>query len=103
MILICGGTCEWQSEQERLRDGYGCSRFGGRRCAALVLGSGVAAVANEAALLADQVLVADRAELAQYDAEVWSAAVAQIASEGEAEAVLIAAAAAGASIVRALR
>jgi len=58
--------------------------------AALVLGSGVASVAGAAALIADQVLVADTAELAQYDAEVWSAAVAQIASEGEAEVVLIA-------------
>ena len=58
--------------------------------AALVLGSGVAQVAAAAALIADQVLVADSAELAQYDAEVWSAAVAQIAKEGEAEVVLIA-------------
>jgi len=57
---------------------------------ALVLGSGVAAVASQAALIADQVLVADNAELAQYDAEVWSAAVAQIATEGEAGMVLIA-------------
>ncbi len=58
--------------------------------AALVLGSGVAAVATSGALIADQVLVGDSAELAQYDAEVWSAAVAQIAVEGEAEVVLIA-------------
>jgi electron transfer flavoprotein alpha subunit len=58
--------------------------------AALVLGSGVASVAGAAALIADQVLVADSAELAQYDPEVWSAAVAQIATEGEAEVVLIA-------------
>ena len=58
--------------------------------AALVLGRGVAAVAASAALIADQVLVGDSAELAQYDAEVWSSAVAQIATEGEAEVVLIA-------------
>ncbi len=58
--------------------------------AALVLGSGVAAVAAEVALIAGQVLVADLPELAQYDAELWSAAVAQIALEGEAEMVLIA-------------
>jgi electron transfer flavoprotein alpha subunit len=58
--------------------------------AALVLGSGMAAVASAAALIADQVLVGDSADLAQYDAEVWSAAVAQIATEGEAEVVLIA-------------
>ncbi|MGA8938382.1 MAG: electron transfer flavoprotein subunit alpha/FixB family protein [Acidobacteriaceae bacterium] len=57
---------------------------------ALVLGSGVASVAAAAALIADQVLVADLPELAQYDAEVWAAAVAQIATEGEAEVVLIA-------------
>jgi electron transfer flavoprotein alpha subunit len=66
----------------------GLKREGG--VAALVLGSGVASVAAAAALIADQVLVADSAELAQYDAEVWSAAVAQIAIEGEAEVVLIA-------------
>lgn len=58
--------------------------------AAMVLGSGVASVAAAAASIADQVLVADFADLAQYDAEVWSAAVAQIAREGEAEVVLIA-------------
>lgn len=56
---------------------------------ALVLGSGVAAIANEAAFLADQVLVADHVDLAQYDPEAWAAAVAQIASEGDANAVLI--------------
>lgn len=57
---------------------------------ALVLGSGVAEVASAAARIADQVLVADNPELAQYDAELWAAAVAQIAKEGEAHAVLIA-------------
>jgi electron transfer flavoprotein alpha subunit len=57
--------------------------------AALVLGSGIAAVANEAAQIAEQVLVADRPELAEYDPELWSAAVAQIAAEGEAHTVLI--------------
>jgi len=66
----------------------GLNREGG--VTALVLGSGVAPVAAAAALIADQVLVGDSAELAQYDAEVWSAAVAQIATEGEAEVVLIA-------------
>ena len=55
----------------------------------LVLGYGVAAVAAEAALLGDQVLVADLPALADYDAEVWASAIAQIASEGEAHTVLI--------------
>ena len=55
----------------------------------LVLGSGVATVAEQAALFADQVLVADKPELAQYDPEVWAGAVAQIAREGEAHTVLI--------------
>ena len=55
----------------------------------LVLGSGVASVAEQAALFADQVLVADKPELAQYDPEVWASAVAQIAREGEAHTVLI--------------
>jgi electron transfer flavoprotein alpha subunit len=57
--------------------------------AALVLGSGLAAIANEAAQIAGQVLVADRPELAEYDAELWAAAVSQIAREGEAHTVLI--------------
>jgi electron transfer flavoprotein alpha subunit len=55
----------------------------------LVLGSGIASVAEQAALFADQVLVADKPELAQYDPEVWASAVAQIAREGEAHTVLI--------------
>jgi electron transfer flavoprotein alpha subunit len=57
--------------------------------AALVLGSGVASIASEVAFAVDQVLVADLPELAEYDAELWSAAVAQIAAEGEAHTVLI--------------
>jgi electron transfer flavoprotein alpha subunit len=68
-----------------------CARQLGREGAVttLVLGSGVAAVAGEVARVADQVLVADSGDLAQYDPELWSAAVAQIASEGEAHTVLI--------------
>jgi electron transfer flavoprotein alpha subunit len=56
---------------------------------ALVLGSNVAPIAAEIACAADQVLVADLPILAQYDAELWSAAVAQIATEGEASVILI--------------
>src|SRR6202789_2632997 len=56
---------------------------------ALVLGSNIAAVAAEIAKAVDQVLVADLPALAQYDPEIWSAAVAQIANEGEASVVLI--------------
>jgi electron transfer flavoprotein alpha subunit len=56
---------------------------------ALVLGSNVAPVAAEIARSVDQVLVADVPALAQYDSELWSAAVAQIATEGEASVVLI--------------
>jgi electron transfer flavoprotein alpha subunit len=55
----------------------------------LVLGSSVASVAAEIARSVDQVLVADLPALAQYDPELWSAAVAQIATEGEASVVLI--------------
>jgi electron transfer flavoprotein alpha subunit len=55
----------------------------------------VATVAGEAARLADQVLVADRPELAEYDAELWAAAVAQIAQQGEAHTVWIAASRSG--------
>jgi electron transfer flavoprotein alpha subunit len=56
---------------------------------ALVLGSAVASVAAEVALVVDQVLVADIPPLAEYDSELWAAAVAQIATEGEARVVLI--------------
>lgn len=56
----------------------------------LVLGSAVNAVANEAALVCDQVLVADLPALNEYDPEVWSQAVTVIATEGEARLVLIA-------------
>ncbi|NYF91067.1 electron transfer flavoprotein subunit alpha/FixB family protein [Tunturiibacter empetritectus] len=56
---------------------------------ALVLGSNIAAIAAEAAKAVDQVLVADLPALAQYDPELWSTAVAQIATEGEASLILI--------------
>jgi len=55
----------------------------------LVLGQNVAAVATEAAKYADQVLVGDSAALAEYNAETWAAAAAQIAREGEASTVII--------------
>ena len=55
----------------------------------LVLGSGIAAVATAAATLGDQVLVADTPDLADYDPELWAAAIAQIAREGEAHTVLM--------------
>ena len=68
-----------------------CARELGREgpITIFVPGSGVAAIASEAALLGDQVLVADNADLAQYDAELWAAAAAQIATEGEAHTLLI--------------
>jgi electron transfer flavoprotein alpha subunit len=56
---------------------------------ALVLGSAVASVAAEVAAAVDQVLVADLPALAEYDPELWAAAVSQIATEGEAAVVLI--------------
>ena len=67
------------------------ARVFGEEVSVLVLGSGVDAVAAEAAKLADQVLVADAAGLAKFNEEVWAAAVAQIAREGEATMVLVAA------------
>lgn len=56
----------------------------------LILGSDVARIAEEAAYLGDQVLVADLPLLAEYDPEIWAAAVAQVAREGDAHTVLIA-------------
>jgi len=61
----------------------------------LVLGSGVASAATEAARIADQVLVIDQPALAAYDPELWAKAVAQIAADGEAGLVLIAASRSG--------
>ncbi len=55
----------------------------------LVLGHDVGLIATQAASLADQVLVADIASLSAYDPELWAAAVAQIAREGEAHTILI--------------
>jgi electron transfer flavoprotein alpha subunit len=56
---------------------------------AIVLGSNIAPIAAEVARGVGQVLVADLPVLAQYDPELWSAAVAQIATEGEASVILI--------------
>jgi electron transfer flavoprotein alpha subunit len=56
----------------------------------LVLGSQITEAANQASGLPATVLVADRPELSDYDPEVWSAAVAQVATEGNAKYVLIA-------------
>ena len=56
---------------------------------ALVLGTNIAPIAAAIAHGVDQVLVADLPALAQYDPELWSAAVAQIAAEGEASVILI--------------
>ena len=55
----------------------------------LVLGANIAPVAAAAALIADQVLVADLPALAEYDPELWAAAITQIATEGEATTILI--------------
>ena len=91
MILIvaehAGGKLS-KSSAEMVTAAKGSGREG--PITLLVLGSGMAAVAAEAAQLAEQVLVADRPELSEYNAELWAAATAQIAQEGEAGAVLIA-------------
>jgi electron transfer flavoprotein alpha subunit len=62
---------------------------------ALVLGSNVAPIAAEIARAVEQVLVADLPALAQFDPELWSAAVAQVATEGEASVILIGASRSG--------
>lgn len=56
---------------------------------ALVLGSGLDTVATTLTEYVEQVLVADLPALSTYDAELWAAATAQIAMEGEAKLVLI--------------
>ena len=90
MILIVAEHASGKlakSSYEMTQAARNCGREG--PIALLVLGSGVAAVAAQAALLGDQVLVADLPALTEYDPEVWAAAVAQIASEGEAHTILI--------------
>ena len=63
--------------------------------AILILGQGVDPLAAEAAALAEQVLVADDAALANYGPETWSSAVSWVASEGSARLILIAASRSG--------
>ena len=90
MILIVAEHANGKlskSAYEMTQAARGCGREG--PVTLLVLGSNVSAIATEAALLGDQVLVGDLPALAEYDAEVWSAAVAQIATEGEAHTILI--------------
>jgi electron transfer flavoprotein alpha subunit len=57
--------------------------------AILLLGSGLDAVAAEAATLADTVLVVDKPELAHYDAELYAAAIAHAATSESATAIFI--------------
>jgi electron transfer flavoprotein alpha subunit len=63
--------------------------------AILVLGGAVDELANEAARIGDQVLVADHPGFADFDPQIWTAAVTSVASEGDARLVLIAASRSG--------
>jgi electron transfer flavoprotein alpha subunit len=56
----------------------------------LVLGSGVASIAAQAAHFANQVLVVDSPALARYSPQTWAAAIAFVATEGSARLILIA-------------
>ncbi|MFL6332595.1 MAG: electron transfer flavoprotein subunit alpha/FixB family protein [Pyrinomonadaceae bacterium] len=67
----------------RLADELG----GGLR--ALVLGEGAEAVASEAARVADAVVIADQAELREYQPERYLAALAQVCGESRPRAVLL--------------
>lgn len=90
MILIVAEMSGGRLSKSTL-EMVGAARQMGRggEVTALVLGSGVAAVAAEAAKYVDQLLVGDMPALAVYQAEVWASAIAQIATEGEATTVLI--------------
>jgi electron transfer flavoprotein alpha subunit len=57
---------------------------------ALVVGEGAGAVAGEAARVADAVVVADQAELLEYQPETYLAALAQVCREAGPGAVLLA-------------
>ena len=76
-----------KSAYELVTAARGCGREG--PVTVLVLGSGVAGVAAEAARISEQVLVGDKPELESFDPELWSAAAAQVAKEGEANAIFI--------------
>jgi electron transfer flavoprotein alpha subunit len=82
---VSKSTWEMVTAARELAQGMGH----GAPITALVLGSNIAPIAAEIARAVDQVLVADLPALVQYDSELWSAAVAQIAAEGEASVVLI--------------
>src|SRR5215210_3212789 len=56
---------------------------------AVVLGEGAEAVAGEASRVADAVLVADQAELREYQPETYLAALAQVCRESKPRAVLL--------------
>ena len=66
----------------------GAARGLGSEVALVLLGQVAQALASEAASLAGKVLVIEAAELASYDAELYAAAVAQVAQNEGAEVVI---------------
>jgi electron transfer flavoprotein alpha subunit len=63
--------------------------------ALLLLGSGLAAAADQAVSFVPQVLVADLSELTRYDPILWAGAVSEIAQQGDARCVMLPATRAG--------
>ena len=61
----------------------------------LVLGDNIDAAAQEAAKFADVVLTVQSSDVARFDAELWAAAVAQVAQSEGAEAVFVGASRSG--------
>lgn len=96
MILIVGEVRNHALSMATLECISAATQLGSREDTALLLiGSDLAASANQATSLVPQVLVLDRPELAQYDPVCWSAAVSEVAQQGEAECVMLPATRAG--------
>jgi electron transfer flavoprotein alpha subunit len=96
MILIVGEVRSHALSMATLECISAAAQLGTRENTALFLiGSDLAAAANQATSLVPQVLVLDRLELAQYDPVCWSTAVSEVAQQGEAECVMLPATRAG--------
>jgi electron transfer flavoprotein alpha subunit len=96
MILIVGEVRSHALSMATLECISAAAQLGIREDTALFLiGSDLAAAADQATSLVPQVLVLDRLELAQYDPACWSIAVSEVAQQGEAECVMLPATRAG--------
>lgn len=96
MILIVGEVREHVVTRGTLECISAAMSLGARDdIALLLLGSGLTSAADQAAALVPQVLVVDQSELAQFDPVRWSAAVGEVARQGDAACIVLPATRAG--------